>query len=72
MPSILIPSLGQQTVNHRKNQQTIISVRIGNHVTIQSTNNNFTQYSSVIKINDGVITIEIMSSIDSTIIKVKK
>ena len=71
-PNVLLPSLTQPNVIQTNNQPTFNTLRVGDHVSVNSTNNDSTQYGFVIKINDNDDIIDVTLSADTTIIKVNK
>ena len=71
-PSFLLPSLAQPNVIQTNNQPILNTLRVGYHVSVNSTNNDSTQYGFVTKISDNDDIIEVKVSVDNTIIKVKK
>ena len=70
--NVLLPSLDQINVIQANNQLTFNTLRVGDHVSVNSTNNDSTQYGFVIKINNNNDMIIVKLSVDNTIIKVKK
>ena len=70
--NVLLPSLDQINGIQANNQLTFNTLRVGDHLSVNSTNNDSTQYGFVIKINNNNDMIVVKLSVDNTIIKVKK
>ena len=71
-PNVLLPSLDQINGIQANNQLTFNTLRVGDHVSVKSANNDSTQHWCVIKINDNDDIIDVRLSVDTTIIKVNK
>ena len=71
-PNVLLPSLAQPNFIQTKNQLTFNTLRVGDHVFVNSTNNDSTQYGLLIKINNNDYMINVRLAVDTTIIKVNK
>ena len=71
-PNVLLPSFAQPTFIQTKNQVTFNTLRVGDHASVNSTNNDYTQYGFVIKINDNDDIINVRLAVGTTIIKRNK
>ena len=70
-PNVLFSSLTKLNFIQINNQQTFNILRVGDHVSINSTNNDSIRYGFIIKINDNDI-IEVKLLVDTTIVKIEK
>ena len=71
-PNVFLLSLSQPNVIQTNNQPTFKTLRVGDYVSVNSTNNDSTQYRFVIKINDNDDIINVRLIVDTTIINVNK
>ena len=71
-PNVFLLSLSQPNFIQTNNQPTFNTLRVGDHVSVNSTNNDSTQHGFVIKINDNDDIIDVRLTVNTTIIKVNK